>query len=163
MTDFQMYRGVDKDIYISVYTNTTPPVPAALDEASAKWVAVKEPITGAIAATLTKDTETGGIEITTEPGSSSPVNNTLLIHILDADGTSLDIGTYAHEAQITLAGEIEVVYPPVGTTASFSVDLSLVAAAGGLQVKEPPTILSTAPATATSGTGWHRKYKDGKK
>ena len=133
--DFTIYRGTDFNIYIPVYDTSTPPVQYNLAGATVEWVAVKEPLVGTLTASLIKTTSSG-VTIVTEPESNTGITNTLLIAILHTDGSALSLVTYAHEAQVTMGSDVEVVYPTLSKApATFDVDLSLVAATvGGLHL-----------------------------
>ena len=126
--DWEMYQGEDRYPYYVVKDASASPVPVDLTAwTAATWTAT--PISGGSPAILKHKVDTlpavpiGSPVLTIGVDPITPtVSNCVFVHIADDDtGTLAGIGQFYHELRITLNGEQVVVYPPVGTKATFTV------------------------------------------
>ena len=119
--DFTIYQGVDVTPYFVVNDDTGAPVDLSAWGA-ATWVA--DPISSTTPIILKHKADmTLGVDPDIE---GATVENCIFVPILAADtGTAADVQQYRHELRITLNSKQIVVYPEVGTTATFLVTASL--------------------------------------
>ena len=121
MTDFEFYQGDDVIPYYVITDTEGNPVDVT-GMVAATWVATPMSSSTPI---LTKHLEGMIIDYDpTVPGAS--IKNCIFIHLSPNDlGNAGEIGTFKHELRITLNEMQSVVYPPVGTTATFAIVPSL--------------------------------------
>ncbi len=119
--DFTMYQGDDEFPYFAITDTEDNPIDLS-SWTAATWVAV--PV-GSTTPAITKHQSdmTLGVDPTNQ---SATVENCIFVHILPSDtGTTSGVGQFDHELRITIGGSQVVVYPTVGTRATFSVIASL--------------------------------------
>ena len=116
--DFEFYQGDNVIPYFPITdepNGTGNPVDVS-GATAATWVAVPAGHTTPI---ITK--HLADMSIGQDPNGSS-VENCIFVPLAPEDtGTMAAVGTLTHELRITLDGMQSVVYPPVGTTATFTV------------------------------------------
>ena len=119
--DFTIYQGVDVTPYFVVNDDTGAPVDLSAWSA-ATWVA--DPIATTVPIILKHQ---GDMTLGVDPDvDGATVQNCIYVPILAGDtGTAADVQQYRHELRITLSDKQIVVYPSVGTTATFLVIASL--------------------------------------
>jgi hypothetical protein len=118
--DFEFYQGDDVVPYYVITDAGGNPVDVSGIEA-ATWTAtaIDTPV-GSTTPALTKHLTDMTIDY--DPAGAS-VQNCIFVHIYPVDmGGPTDVGTFRHELRITTRDALQaVVYPAVGTTATFTV------------------------------------------
>ena len=119
--DFEVYQGDDIIPYFAVVDENGDPIDLSVWTA-ATWVA-----TPASTTTPTIKKHKSDMTLDVDPTNpSAMVDNCIFVPLTSADtGGSSDVGQFRHELRITYNSLQVVVYPPIGTTATFTIVPSL--------------------------------------
>jgi hypothetical protein len=115
-----MYQGEDITLYFVILDADGNPYDIHATTA-VTWVAVPS---GTTTPTITK--HLANMIIAVDPLGSSVVKNCMLVPLTATDtGLNIDVGQFRHELRVMLGTSHRVIYPLVGTTATFSIVPSL--------------------------------------
>lgn len=118
--DFSFYQGDDETLYYVIMDGGDPLDISRIDAAT--WAA--SPMNSATPVII-KHLEDMLLDVDPEDDAATVINCIFVPIAPEDTGLLEDTGQFRHELRVTLNGMQAVVYPLVGTTATFSVDPSL--------------------------------------